>query len=182
MRSKQTLIHNFISVLTALFLLPLLITGNGIKTQHGSSLGKNSPPFSISVSDNIALPVIASAEEVLPAKPVRLSHSGAQKLPVRPEWFICFFGGAIRLLAAVLLLYAISAIVSGNIISSRRYIIKYIHDQDGHKDTDLRFTDMAYKAGTLSRRLKYDQDNTYCSMRSDTCRNAVSGLCYLKKR
>ena len=133
LRYKNTVIHKIISALTALLLLPLLLTGNGIRDRHEHSSDQHHRPYSFSVSDDHALPVIVYAEEFTSAEPVRLSRSGIRKLPLQPEWFICFFNGAIRLITAALLLYVISTLMSVNIVPSRRYIIKYIHDQDGHK-------------------------------------------------
>ena len=133
MKYNRTMIQKIVSAFTALLLLPLLLTCNGIKSPYERSFGQHSSPYNFSASDNPALPVIACSEELITKDTVRFLRSGTQRLPVHPEWFIYFFNGAIHLLTTALLLYVISLLMNENIVLISRYIIKYIHDQDGHK-------------------------------------------------
>lgn len=130
--NKHTLAKRIISLMLVMSFLGLLFSTN-------SSSGYKSDPLSSCDDAKIIsteLHTIARgicSQELLPSKNARITHSDTTKPQNRLKSFDnCFSGGQILFTAAAALCLLLFQ-AFGQVICLKRYIIRYIHDQDGYK-------------------------------------------------
>ena len=121
------------ALLIALSVLPLFLTVNNTSGADRSRLGSLYPDTRIVTNHILSLPVAAYTEELLPISQSRITNVHSVKRFDRPQPFSIYFNGGLVLLQISLLLLTLALLLRSGANYSQRSIIKYIHDQDGHK-------------------------------------------------
>ena len=80
-----------------------------------------------------------SSEELLTADVPRITRYNHCKGTNQPKGWLFCLNYKPSFLTAVFIIYVLISHTGNVIFSSKKYIIKYIHDQDGHKIVSLRF-------------------------------------------
>lgn len=130
---QNACVRHFCALFIALFLLPLLISGNELDIVEDFQRG-SFEKTSISICNTIGYVEIVCLEDSLISNTIRFIRCDSTKKVTRScffEYFIC--GNSILLLAARLL-FIYLLVYYRRICGSLKNIIKYIHDKDGHKN------------------------------------------------
>ena len=122
--------YRILALFTVFSFLPLLFSISNEKTDTYHL--KQETGFSISAF-NSALPLSAVSEEILHKNSVKLSRFQSYKKLEPPSKFNYWFGGRLFLFIAAYILFTTVSIFHKGNTYTRRYLIKYIHDKDGHK-------------------------------------------------
>lgn len=134
MQHKYKPVSRLISIFIALSVFSLFFSGNGIR---GSDVERpNSHIHAFSILNHGVCDVIQFLPEdelLLSHNPARLSRSHNSKGLHQQKNFILYLKNSLLLLFAAYVLYVFLQRIENNTFCSRKYIIKYIHDQDGHK-------------------------------------------------
>ena len=132
--NKKAFRKNIIVLFLAFSLLLLLLPSQSflrLNSAHQNSLKY----YDTLPCDVEHIAVIAAAERILPANQIRLTRCDPLHDQYQPRSFDrCFKGNSWSFFPAWLL-YIIIYYFFRKLCCSRRYIIKYVHDQDGHKIT-----------------------------------------------
>lgn len=122
------------ALLIALSVLLLFLTSNNIRGADSSRLGSLYPDTRIVTNNMVSLPVAAYTEEILPIIQSRITNVHSVRRFDRPQPFSVYFNGGLVLLQISLLLLTSALLLRSGANYSQKSIIKYIHDQDGHKN------------------------------------------------
>ncbi len=164
--------YNIIALFTVFTFWIMLLSSVSMRTNDGqqsSSLHNAGNNYSL-VTEN-TMPVYA--EEILTSSSLKITVHQESRNLYRPESFCCSSGSSMRMQITAMLIFTIICVLSTDIPGSRKFIIKYIHDQDGHKITPfVLFTKPRYYLSykTILRRNK-NGNIIYSDLRSDLCRN-----------
>lgn len=120
------------ALLIAFSFLPLLISGNDSNRTRNNLSSDLGAQNSITC-DVYRFAVVICAEELLPSGTARLTRYDTSRKFIHPRRIYNYSKGNTYLLFAASVLFIILFLVYRRIYGSRRFIIKYIHDQDGHK-------------------------------------------------
>ena len=123
------------ALLIALSVLPLFLTSNNIRGADSSRFGSLYPDTRIVSNNILSLPVAAYTEELLPISQSRITSVHSVRRFDRPQPFSIYFNGGLVLLQISLLLLTSALLLRSGANYSQKSIIKYIHDQDGCKNT-----------------------------------------------
>ena len=129
---RITLVRRIVSLFLVLTIIPLLLSCSHIVEPDSKQLSDFSQQ--VTSSNFSGLTALIQAEKILPQNSTRIAgydNSGRQIQLKYVDYFIKrnnFF-----LYAAAILCIAL-CYISGRICSSRKFIIKYIHNQDGYKN------------------------------------------------
>ncbi|MDO5150007.1 MAG: hypothetical protein ACI4KB_09105 [Oscillospiraceae bacterium] len=133
MQQNTGLISRFPAILAAaLMLLTFFCSNSNDKTDIFFSRSCD-VSYSINHSPDIALPAVIRTEEVISSDNARITGSNSVKKSLRPSHFYYILKGTGTLSAALITAFITSLYIGTDTVFSRRYILKYIHDQDGHK-------------------------------------------------
>lgn len=127
-------IPRILALLTALFFVPLLLSGGTLRSAETSPLSGQQMQYAVSECDVYAQTSIVSAQELLPANTVRITRCSSTKSGQQPG-IVYIILLSFLLAAAVCILYLTVRRTDRDIGRIRRFIIKYIHDKDGHKSS-----------------------------------------------
>ncbi|WP_028519410.1 hypothetical protein [Ruminococcus flavefaciens] len=131
---KKAFIRYILALSMVLSLLPLLCSAQSflrLDSPHQNRLKY----YDTLPCDAEHIAVIAAAERILPTSHIRLTRCDPLHDQYQPRSSDrCFKGNSWSFFTAGLL-YIIIYYVIRKLCFSRRYIIKYVHDQDGHKIT-----------------------------------------------
>ena len=116
----------------ALSFLPLLISGSSTKGSTNDRSNVHSTNRLISGSTYRFAEIIC-AEELLSPGNTKITRYDTSRKLTHPRFFEHYFNSSSFLLFASCILCLKLLLVHGSIRASRKFIIKYIHDQDGHK-------------------------------------------------
>lgn len=126
--------YRLIAAFVVLSLLPSLFFGSTDRQKAEKGQLRSAYRYlTLSESDMCRYPAAVLSEELFRDNAVRISHSHSLRRFGRPDFFRYCFGGNTLLLTAVCILFVLIAMKGGDENLSHRFIIKYIHDQDGHK-------------------------------------------------
>ena len=129
---QKSFVQRIFALFIAFSCLSLLLSGNGYDKAKKGQFGSSDHQRSIT-SEFYRFTVPVCTEELLSPEGTRITQSNASGVPKRSGSFdYCFKGSSFILLAAVLIFTALYLVFTG-ICCIRRFIIKYIHDQDGYK-------------------------------------------------
>ncbi len=129
---KHTIEQRMISLMSALFLCIFLFAGDNNR-ETDSELGAVSKQKTI-VCDVYTIAQGVCSQELLQSDAAKLVRSDTPRKSDRHRWFEHFIKGSFFLFIAAVVLYLVLFQIFRQIQFRRRYIIKYIHDQDGYKN------------------------------------------------
>lgn len=133
MKQNVNICKRLMSVFTIFVLLPLLIFNERADTD-GMARGNSS--FDRCYSDygaQIALPANIRIERILSSSSVKYSKYSPSKKYEHPVYIDYLLNRSSGLIALVCIAFLLSITAKAESVFSRKYILKYIHDQDGHK-------------------------------------------------
>ena len=129
---QKSFVQRIFALFIAFSCLSLLLSGNGYEKVNNGQLS-SSENHRIITCDFYRFTVPVCTEELLSPEGTRITQSNASGVPKRSGSFdYCFKGSSFILLAEVITFTALYLVCTG-ICCIRRFIIKYIHDQDGYK-------------------------------------------------
>lgn len=134
MKHKYKPVSRLISIFIALSVFTLLFSGNGIRGSDTERPNSHIHAFSIlnyGICD--AIQFLPDEELLSSYNPAQLSRSHNSKGLNQQKSVIFFLRNSLLLFLAAYVLYVFLQRIENNTFYSRKYIIKYIHDQDGHK-------------------------------------------------
>lgn len=172
---QNTFLQRIAALFSVLTFIPLLFSSNNIKWNNNEQTS-SSDPHILLTCDVYQLTEFLSLEELLPTSGTRISHFTPSKRLVQPKCLDYCFEGVYFILFAASILFIALRTRNKRICFSRRYIIKYIHNQDGIKITPP----FCFKSKTLRR--KKDVKNSTCyNMCFNFSRNGRIGCFPFKK-
>lgn len=130
-RTKQFM--KVFSLLIALSVLPLFLTGHNIRGADGSRSGLLYPETRIVTNHVCSLPVAAYTEELLHIRQSGIASEHAVRRSDRPQMFSIYYNEHPAHLQISLLLLTAALLLRSGADYGLKSIIKYIHDQDGRK-------------------------------------------------
>ena len=124
--------YRMLALFAALLLLPLMFSA------QSSVRVKDDSQNSLQVYDMLPCDfdcnvLIVTSKELLCTNNVRITRCEGLRSQYQPRCFDYCFKGNSCLICAAVLLYMIIYSSRRKLCLSRRFIIKFIHDQDGHK-------------------------------------------------
>ncbi|MBR1422510.1 MAG: hypothetical protein IJ571_03600 [Ruminococcus sp.] len=130
---KPTLAQRIFSLMFALSFITLLFSNGDVNVQE-DRLRTPVSRQSIIAADVYRLLQGVCSEELLPSRLTRITHTNAVKKQEQQKSFEHFLCGSSFLFIAAAVLYLLLFQVFRQVQFRRKYIIKYIHDQDGYKN------------------------------------------------
>ena len=131
MKQRGFLYSKSAMVIAFLFLL-FSFSGNVVSGLNNEHTNFNDAQNTYSCSAHRLAEVVCS-EELLPLNQARIISSDSLRKPNQPKFFDCSSNGSTYLLISADILYLKAYLLKRKVSSTNRFIIKYIHDQDGHK-------------------------------------------------
>lgn len=140
MRYRETSAFRLISFVIALSVFSFLFACSGLRSPDAEKINSRIYAFRTAYSGTYAAVEFAADEELISSGSRRITRSHHPRGLYQHRNFL--FGLCSRLypLFAVYLLLVLLQRTESGTFCSLRYIIKYIHDQDGHKSNILRYT------------------------------------------
>lgn len=131
---KHTPVQRIFSVLFALFFLAYGPAGTDISNADSSS---ETAVYRHLRTTHAAYTLVRGTgyEELLSLSFTRLTRPDTSRGSRQPKCFDSFFAGCCYRLVTAGILFLIYLLTFEQVTSCKRFIIKYIHDQDGHKNT-----------------------------------------------
>ncbi len=130
---RNVLFQRILALFIAFLFIPLLLSDSGIGESESKQLSAASSQ-TVTNCDFYGFTGVIRAEEILPSGTSRISRCDSSGRPIQLKCIDYFFRSNHFLLYAAGVLYIILHYISRRICSSRKFIIKYIHDQDGYKN------------------------------------------------
>jgi len=129
---QNTFVHRIFALFIAFSCISLLLSGNGYFQANRVQISSSDHQRAITC-DFYRFTVPVCTEELLSSEGTRITQSNASGAPKRSGCLnYCFKGSSFILLTAVIIFSALYLVFT-RICCIRRFIIKYIHDQDGYK-------------------------------------------------
>ena len=133
MMKQRSFMRYLFAILIALSFLPLLLSGNDIKGFDDNQL-RDSEDYTVIVCDVCEYVETLCAEDVQPFdNNIRITRNETSRRLNQPKCFDYCFKGSSFLIFSASILFVTLILVYKALFSSRSFIIKYIHDQDGDK-------------------------------------------------
>ncbi len=130
---QNTFVRHLFALFIAFSFIPMFLSGNDFREANNDRLG-NSDSHKIITCNVCRIVESVNAEELLSSNTTRITRCDTSRRLTQPKCFdYCFKGSSFLLFAAGILFLTLYHICR-KICHSRRFIIKYIHDQDGHKN------------------------------------------------
>ena len=128
---RKTLVRRIMALFLVLTIIPLLLSFS----QLGESDSKQLHDFSQQVtSSDLGFTALIQAEKILPQNTTRIAECNSSGRQIQLKYVDYFIKRNNSLLFAAAILFISLCYISGRICSSRKFIIKYIHNQDGYKN------------------------------------------------
>lgn len=134
MKQNINLNKKVIALFTVIFILSLLVFNNYIDSPDISPVKSNCNSFNVNLSTEIAMPVTFRTEDTITSNVVKYLDYNSSKKYEHPTYIVYLLNRNYCLLMLICFAFLSAIIAKSDCIFSRKYILKYIHDQDGHKD------------------------------------------------
>lgn len=139
MRYRETSAFRLISFIIALSVFSFLFACSGLRSPDAEKINSRIYAFRAAYSGTYAAAEFAADEELFSSGSQRITRGHHPKgLHQHRNFIFCLCSCLYPLFAVYLLLVLLQRMDSGT-FCSLKYIIKYIHDQDGHKSDILRY-------------------------------------------
>lgn len=132
MKQKTRFLYHIFALFIAFSFLPLFFSDNYTRGSDADPISSLNTDFSFSRFDISTLPVVVYSEELTPSNTTRTSCYRGYRNLLDPKK-IYYSNGCLHFLISAFIIFIIIRLFSNSITYSRKFIIKYIHDQDGHK-------------------------------------------------
>ena len=133
MKWNKIFIYRLTALFVAFLFIPMLLCGSNSGDKEDNPLSPKNSGFNISTQEVCQPSAIACAEELLQSGGLRISQCGSAKRTNLPKCFDYYFNRILEFLNAAGVLYINIGFFIGGIACSRRFIIRYIHHQDGYR-------------------------------------------------
>lgn len=133
MKWNKIFIYRLTALFVAFLFIPMLLCGSNSGDKEDNPLSPKNSGFNISTQEVCQPSAIACAEELLQSGGLRISRCGSAKRTNLPKCFDYYFNRILEFLNAAGVLYINIGFFIGCIACSRRFIIRYIHHQDGYR-------------------------------------------------
>lgn len=133
MKWNKIFIYRLTALFVAFLFIPMLLCGSNSGDKEDNPLSSKNSGFNISTQEVCQPSAIACAEELLQSGGLRISRCGSAKRTNLPKCFDYYFNRILEFLNASGVLYINIGFFIGGIACSRRFIIRYIHHQDGYR-------------------------------------------------
>lgn len=133
MQQKKKAEYRLLALFISLSFFSLLFSGNCIRSSDNSKVNSHNHILGVSNHKTCEFINIEPTDELVTSSIPRISRYHTPKGFNQPKYFIYCLKNSLLSLLAAFVLYVIINCGDSTALCSRRYIIKYIHDQDGHK-------------------------------------------------
>lgn len=127
---QNTFVRYLFALLISFSLFSLLLSSDDICEANNFRLNNNKA----AAYDIYSYVKALSADKILPDKNTRITQCDNYGKLSHPRCFDYCFKGSFFILFAAEIFYIVLLFIYCEIRSSSKFIIKYIHDQDGHKN------------------------------------------------
>ena len=131
---KRTLAHRIICLMFALCIFTYVFTGTDIREADNSLKSSASRHYTASF-DALSLVRGIFSEDLLSQGNAKITRPDASRRQGQQKSFENFYAGSYYLLFTAGIMYLIMPPAFWQVRYCKKYIIKYIHDQDGPKGT-----------------------------------------------
>ena len=128
----RKLVQRMISLMFALTFLGVLFSGS--ISEYDNILCRASSDTRIMVREVSRIAQGVCSQELLPSNNAKITHSDTTRPQNRLKYFDKWFKAGCMLFAAAAVLYPLLFQALRQARCLKKYIIKYIHDQDGYKN------------------------------------------------
>lgn len=129
----RKLVQRMISLMFAMTFLGVLFSGSDI-SEYDNRLCRASYDTKITVREVSRLVMGVCSQELLPSNNAKITHTDTARPQNRLKYFEKWFKDGCILFAAAEVLYLLLFQALRQVKCLKKYIIKYIHDQDGYKN------------------------------------------------
>ena len=136
-RLKKSYRSLYLLIALSFFWLPFSV--NSIRASDNVSTNPYIDSFHLPDHAVYGLVRTVSSEELLTADIPRITRYNHSRGINQPKGWLYYLNYRPSFLTAVFIIYVLISHTGNAVFFSRKYIIKYIHDQDGHKIVRLRF-------------------------------------------
>jgi hypothetical protein len=136
-RLKKSYRSLYLLIALSFFWLPFSV--NGIRAFDNVRTNLHIDSFDLPDHAVYGIVRTVSSEELLAADIPRITRYTNSKGINQPKGWLYYLNYRLSFLTAVFIIYVLISHTGNVVFFSRKYIIKYIHDQDGHKIMCLRF-------------------------------------------
>ncbi len=134
MKQNISLCKRVIALFTILFVSSLLVFNNYIDSSDISPVKSNCNIYNVNLSTEVAQPATVRIEDIISSNVVKYLNYNSSKKYEHPTYIYYLPNRNNCLLIIIYFAFLLSIISKADCLFSRKYILKYIHDQDGHKD------------------------------------------------
>lgn len=131
--TKRTFVQRIVSLMFALSFFSVLFSGCDI-SETENRLYRTSSDTKIMVREVSRIAQGVCSEELLPSKNAKITHSDTTRPQNRLKYFDKWFKHDCIIFVAASVLYLLLFQALRQVKCLKKYIIKYIHDQDGFKN------------------------------------------------
>lgn len=129
---RVTLVRRIVALFLVLTIIPLLLSCSQIAETDNKQLNDFSQQ--VTSSDFSGLTALIQAEKILPQNTTRIAQCDSSGRQIQLKYVDYFIKRNNFLLYAAAILYIALFYIACRICSCRKFIIKYIHNQDGYKN------------------------------------------------
>lgn len=138
MSSRLEKIRRFTAVMTVLFVIPFIFLTNRINHSDNTTSTQSGVVINIANAEINAVPLMKTAERLFSAREIKISRANTSRKTAQHRYLHCLLNGSAPTSdneAALSICSLLQLILA---VFARKYIIRYIHYQDGYKDNFLR--------------------------------------------
>lgn len=133
MKWNKIFVYRLTALLSAFLFIPMLLCSNNLKPQEDNPQSLQKKGYNITIQDVCQPSAIACTEELAQSGSLRITRCGSTKRTNLPKCLDYYFNRILEFLIVAFILYLnVRFRVSGASFSCR-FIIRYIHDQDGYR-------------------------------------------------
>ena len=133
MKWNKIFIYRFAALFVAFLFIPMLLCGSNSGDKEDNPLSPKYSGFNISMQEICQPSAIACAEELFQSGGLRISRCGSVKRTNLPKCLDYYFNRILEFLTAAGVIYINTIFLMCGFACSRRFIIRYIHHQDGYR-------------------------------------------------
>ena len=130
---NRKLVQRMISLMFAMTFWGVLFSGSDI-SEYDNSLFRASSDTKIMVREVSRIAKGVCSQELLPSNNAKITHSDTARPQNRLKYFDKWFKDGCIIFVAAAVLYLLLFQALRQVKCLKKYIIKYIHDQDGYKN------------------------------------------------
>ena len=134
MKQNTKASFKLLAIVIAFSFFSLFLSENDIRGADNNKVYPHRPYFGLSDYGICVAVNIESTEELVPLNFPKITRYQNSRGIHNPKSFVYYLKNNLIFLLTAFILYAIIRFYDNDILYCRRYIIKYIHDQNGPKD------------------------------------------------